>query len=149
MRKNRYRNSRSLVGNSTGRSNRSKHNQTMDGGPTAKIPRNINIYRHVMESTNDAQVNWIHHLRHPDNKLREKIKRIPNQSFSVGERDIKCQQQGKKRLIDFTIRENAADVSFLLNKRMGKPATQAQGYFETGLRQYNFFGSNNYYCLFL
>jgi hypothetical protein len=71
-----------------------------------------------MDATNEAQVNWVLSLKNPDYSLRDKLKKIPNQAFGCSMRDIKCQTEGKKRIVDFPIRDNPGDVSFNIPKKM-------------------------------
>lgn len=109
-----------------------KHMNASDGF-TKSMSRNLNIYRHVMDNCGANQMNWVQLLRQKDKTLKDKLSKIPDQTFNVYGVPIESQKEGRK-IIDYKIRGNTADINHLYNKRIKLTPNFSHAYFEGNLR---------------
>ena len=124
------------------RNDKSKHMNASDGF-NKTMSHNLNIYRHVMDSSGAKQMYWAQHLRQKDNSMKEKLAKIPDTPFNVYGRDIKTQAEGKKEIIGYRMRGNTAEIDHLLRNRVTITSNFAQGYFDSDLRTYQRKGEHN------
>jgi hypothetical protein len=101
------------------------------------IPRNVNFYRHLMESISISEkgVEWVIHLRSPMKAEPRTGSTIPN-GFSFGDKKLKCQETSNKSAYDLETKTDIHNVSHLLVHRIGPTPACGQVSFETGLRRH-------------
>ena len=104
-----------------------------------KIPKNINIYKHILEDNKDTcsrtNIRFALHLRKNDNKPNNITKNIVFSSPSFYEADLK--KYKKKQLIKDKINllsTNYANIKYLLTDKSKRPINKSQYEYELCLR---------------
>eukprot|EP01017_Pseudomicrothorax_dubius_P043316 TRINITY_DN7190_c0_g1_i4.p1 TRINITY_DN7190_c0_g1~~TRINITY_DN7190_c0_g1_i4.p1 ORF type:complete len:256 (-),score=51.66 TRINITY_DN7190_c0_g1_i4:188-955(-) len=103
---------------------------------TVKIPRNVNLYRHLIDgfASTDDEIEWVLKLRTTSNELTEKLARIPNATFGVFDKKLEG-SQAPKEPTDLGWHGNSGAVNHLINHRIGPTAHGSLVAFETNLRK--------------
>mmetsp|Transcript_17082 Transcript_17082/g.19184 ORF Transcript_17082/g.19184 Transcript_17082/m.19184 type:complete len:274 (-) Transcript_17082:193-1014(-) len=101
----------------------------------SKLPRNVNIYRHILNgtSTRDSDLEWILELRQKG--LQKKFRSPEGEpSLTASKGDEK--KETRKKLVDVEIKGDHNASQHLLRHRLGMTANRSQANFELGLRDY-------------
>lgn len=59
------------------------------------LPRNVNYYSHFFKHAyiTEKDIDWVLKLRSDNEDMSEKLKKIPNQPFSVNDKKISSQEK--------------------------------------------------------
>jgi len=103
-----------------------------------KIPRNVNLYRHLINDkySSESDVEWVLKLRSAnENKSTFKMEQTAPQVFSFDGKGLEGQKDGR-HTSDLDSRTHVHQLQHLFRHRLGATPDQGTVYFETALRSY-------------